>query len=109
MYEALVAALYLDGGIEAARAWIVRTLGPYVSKDIAAEPESPKSSLQEYLQARQKKPEYQITGYDGPPHDRIFYARVTVEGEVRGEGKGRSKKEAEAHAAQRALEGYSQN
>ena len=109
VYEALVAALYLDGGIEAARAWIVRTLGPYVSKDIAAEPESPKSSLQEYLQARQKKPEYQITGYDGPPHDRIFYARVTVEGEVRGEGKGRSKKEAEAHAAQRALEGYGQN
>ena len=109
VYEALVAALYLDGGIEAARAWIVRTLGPYVSKDIAAEPESPKSSLQEYLQARQKKPEYQITGYDGPPHDRIFYARVTVEGEARGEGKGRSKKEAEAHAAQRALEGYGQN
>ncbi|MDD7203295.1 MAG: putative dsRNA-binding protein [Coriobacteriaceae bacterium] len=40
---------------------------------------------------------------------RVFYARVTVEGEVRGEGKGRSKKEAEAHAAQRALEGYGQN
>ena len=106
VYEAIVAALFLDGGIEAARAWIVESLGPYVSKDFASEPESPKSSLQEYLQAHQKQPAYEITGTDGPPHNRTFYARVLVDGEVVGEGSGRSKKEAEAAAAAEALKRF---
>jgi ribonuclease-3 len=106
VFEAIVAALFLDGGIEVARTWILKALGPYVSKDIAMEPESPKSSLQEYLQARQKSPVYEITGSDGPPHDRTFFARVLVDGEVEGEGKGRSKKEAEAAAAKVALQKF---
>lgn len=104
VFEALVAALFLDGGLDLARTWILDTLGPHISKDIAAEPESPKSSLQEYLQARQKKPVYEITGQDGPPHDRTFFARVLVDDEELGSGQGRSKKEAEAAAAAVALE-----
>lgn len=103
VYEAIVAALYLDGGIEAARDWVLRTLGPHISRDIATEPESPKSSLQEYLQARRKKPYYKITGIDGPPHDRVFQAQVYCDDDVLGMGEGHSKKAAEAAAAAEAL------
>lgn len=106
VYEAIVAALYLDGGIDVAREWVMRTLGPHISHDIATEPESPKSSLQEYLQARRKKPYYKITDIIGPPHDRKFQAAVYCEDELIGEGEGRSKKAAEAEAAQRALEKF---
>lgn len=104
VYEAVVAALFLDGGIDVARAWVHATLGPHISKDIAAEPENPKSSLQEYLQAHQKRPDYAISGTDGPPHDRTFFAEVSVDGKLIGRGSGRSKKEAEAAAAQVALD-----
>lgn len=104
VYEAIVAALYLDGGITAARRWIVSSLGPYVSKDIAAEPESPKSLLQEYLQARGQKPDYRITNTSGPAHDLTFYADALVDDEVIGSGEGHSKKAAEADAARAALE-----
>ena len=103
VYEALVAALYLDGGIDAAREWVLRTLGPHISRDIATEPESPKSSLQEYLQARRKKPYYRITDIIGPPHDRIFQAEVYCDDETLGVGEGHSKKAAEAAAAAQAL------
>ena len=51
VYESIVAALYLDGGDEAARAWVIGTLGPHISEDYALEAENPKSLLQEVLQA----------------------------------------------------------
>lgn len=104
VFEAIVAALFLDGGIEQARSWALRVLGPHIDRDIASEPESPKSSLQEHLQARHKKPVYEITGVDGPPHARQFTASVLVDGEVLGTGAGTSKKHAEAAAAAVALE-----
>ncbi len=103
VYEAIVAALYLDGGIEVARRWVLRTLGPHFNRDIAMEPESPKSSLQELLQAQHRKPVYKIVGVDGPPHERIFHAQVWVDERVFGKGSGRSKKEAEVAAARKAL------
>ena len=102
VYEAIVAALYLDGGIDIAREWVMRTLGPHISRDIATEPESPKSSLQEYLQARRRKPTYRITDIIGPPHDRVFQAAVYCGDELIGTGEGHSKKAAEAAAAQQA-------
>lgn len=104
VYEAIVAALYLDGGWDVAREWIMLTLGPHISHDIATEPESPKSSLQEYLQARKRKPTYKITDITGPPHDRVFQAAVYCEDELIGTGEGHSKKSAEAAAAQMALD-----
>ena len=103
VFESLVAALFLDGGVEAAWNWVVSTLLTNVDKNLANEPESPKSSLQEYLQARRKTPEYRITGSDGPPHARTFFAEALVDGQVIGEGSGRSKKQAEAQAAAAAL------
>ena len=103
VYEAIVAALFIDGGLEAARAWVLATLGPMISHDLATEPESPKSSLQEYLQARKKKPDYEIVEIVGPPHDRTFKAVAKVGDEVIGTGEGTTKKAAEAAAATEAL------
>ncbi len=102
-YEALTAALYLDAGAEAARAWVLRTLGPLISEDAAGTPENPKSLLQETLQARGESPTYRIEVEQGPPHDREFTAVVEVNGKVLGQGVGRTKKEAEAQAAEAAL------
>lgn len=103
VYESLVAALYLDGGVDAARAWIARTLLIHADRNLALEPESPKSSLQEYLQDQGKQPVYQIIGADGPPHARTFFAQVQVDDQIIGHGSGHSKKQAEAAAAAEAL------
>ena len=103
VYEAIVGALYLDGGIKTARKWVLDTLGPHICRDAADEPESPKSTLQEWLQARGSKPEYRIVAESGPPHARVFEAAVYVDGEQEGRGSGHSKKAAEADAARQAL------
>ncbi len=104
VYESLVAALYLDGGMDAAYAWVSRSLLTHADRSLASVPESPKSSLQELLQNEGRQPTYEIVGYDGPPHDRTFFAHVFVNDELIGEGSGKSKKQAEAAAAQAALE-----
>ncbi|MDO5791678.1 MAG: ribonuclease III, partial [Coriobacteriia bacterium] len=72
VYEAVVAALYLDGGVEAARDFIYRTLIPRMSEDMALEPENPKSALQERLQEDGITPTYKLVETQGPPHDRTF-------------------------------------
>jgi ribonuclease-3 len=103
-YEAVTAALYLDAGIDAARAWVLGTLGPLIREDVATTPANPKSVLQETVQSFGATPVYRITGHEGPPHDRSFAAVVEVSGEVVGQGSGRTKREAEAAAAAAALE-----
>lgn len=103
-YEALIAALYLDAGIEVARRWVLATLGPRISEDAALAPENPKSALQELVQANGAVVSYRILSAEGPPHDRVFTSAVEVDGAMKGTGSGRSKKEAEAAAAQAALE-----
>ena len=102
VFEALTAALYLDAGLEAARAWIVSALGPLISQEAANSPENPKSLLQEMVQAQGAAPTYSLAGQTGPPHDRTFSAVVEVDGTVLGEGVGRTKKEAEAAEIGRA-------
>ncbi|NTU88300.1 MAG: ribonuclease III, partial [Actinobacteria bacterium] len=103
VYESIVAALYLDGGDEVARTWVIGTLGPHISEDYALEAENPKSLLQEVLQANRITPSYEVVAVDGPPHDRTFTSNVVADGEVLGTGQGRSKKDAEANAANDAL------
>jgi ribonuclease-3 len=103
VYEALTAALYLDGGIEVAREWVLRTLGPLITSESAESPENPKSALQEFTQAKGDAPKYHVISQAGPPHERVFTAAVEVAGTVVGEGTGHTKKEAEAAAAQAAL------
>ena len=103
VYEAIVAAIFLDGGIDAVRKWILRTLGPRISLDMANKKESPKSLLQEHMQAKGTLPTYEIIKEEGPPHDRTFTAEVRAGDEAIGQGQGASKKEAETAAAQDAL------
>ena len=106
-YEALIAAIYLDGGIDAARAFIKREFTPLV--DIArrhgVSGQDYKSGLQELVQARsQPLPQYRLVGTFGPDHEKRFEVEVLVGGESLARASGPSKKEAEQEAAKRALE-----
>lgn len=103
VYEALVAALYLDAGMDVARTWVLSTLGPLISEDVAGGLENPKSELQELLQARKESPSYRLVSQEGPPHARTFTVEVSVGGAVMGAGSGPTKKVAEAEAAGAAL------
>ena len=103
VYEAVVGALYLDGGIEAARAFVARTLFPQMSAELALEPENPKSALQEKLQEDGITPTYKLVETQGPPHDRTFVAQVFAGSQGLALGTGRTKKEAESQAAKSTL------
>ncbi len=103
VYEAVVAALYLDGGVEAAGAFVDRTLIPKMSLDLAREPENPKSALQEKLQEGGITPTYKLVETQGPPHDRTFVAQVYAGDKGLAQGVGRTKKEAESQAAKTTL------
>lgn len=103
VYEAVVAALYLDGGLEVARAFVERTLIPRMSLDMAREPENPKSALQEKLQEDGITPTYKLVETQGPPHDRTFVAQVFAGNQGLARGTGRTKKEAESQAAKSTL------
>ncbi|MDE8702990.1 ribonuclease III [Adlercreutzia equolifaciens] len=103
VYEAVVAALYLDGGLPAASAFVDRTLIPRMSLDLAREPENPKSALQEKLQEGGITPTYKLVETQGPPHDRTFVAQVYAGDKGLAQGVGRTKKEAESQAAKSTL------
>ena len=106
-YEALIAAIYLDGGVEQATTFIQRQFADLMNE--AREPDSVmrdfKSALQERVQSNgQPPPEYIVVGELGPDHHKTFHVEVRVRGEAVAEGSGRSKKEAEQDAARQALE-----
>ena len=103
VYEAVVAALYLDGGIGAAQEFVERTLIPRMSLDMARGPENPKSALQEKLQEDGITPTYKLVETQGPPHDRTFVAQVFAGTQGLARGTGRTKKEAESQAAKSTL------
>ena len=111
VYEAVVAALYLDAGLEAARCFVCRTLMPRMSLEMAREPENPKSALQEKLQEEGITPTYKLVETQGPPHDRTFVSQVYAGLKALASGTGRTKKEAESQAAKTALDmfGFSKN
>jgi len=104
VYEAVVAALFLDGGMDVAYQFVERTLIPHMNKDMAREPENPKSSLQERLQEIGITPTYQLIETQGPPHDRVFTSQAYAEDIPLSQGVGRTKKEAETQAAQHSLD-----
>jgi ribonuclease-3 len=104
--EAVIAAVYLDGGWDAADALVLRLLGDRI-RDGAAGPggDDYKTRLQE-LAARQfdQLPRYQVRA-EGPDHSKRFFATVSIAGVTRGAGEGRSKKHAEQDAARAAWQG----
>jgi ribonuclease III len=105
-YEALIAAIYLDGGLEAAEAFLRRELKDAIDAGIAQTfARDYKSALQERLQALgHGLPEYRIAGEAGPDHRKLFSIEVVVHGDVLGVATGKAKKEAEQEAARLALE-----
>ena len=108
-YEALIAAIYLDGGVEHVRAFLVREFGALIAEVRAhgvAGQQDYKSALQELVQARELPlPEYRLVGTLGPDHRKQFQVQVVVNGEPLAESTAGSKKEAEQEAARLALEG----
>ncbi len=105
-YEALLAAVYLDGGLSAVSQVIVAQLGPALNEvRLTSAPTDFKSRLQTVVQREQSvQPEYRIVDESGPAHEKMFVAEVCVGGKPLGAGSGRSKKEAEQQAAEQALE-----
>jgi ribonuclease-3 len=105
-YEALLGALFLDGGYDQALAFVRRFFEPHIDahQDRLVSADA-KSSLQELLQERHNEgPEYILVEEEGPAHARLFSVAVIFQGEELGSGKASSKKEAEQQAARAALE-----
>lgn len=105
-FEAIVAALYLDGGFSAARRFVEQRLAEALrNKTVVTSDENYKSMLLEYAQANGLGvPRYSIIREEGPDHDRTFTVVVTLNNRKSGEGIGKNKKEAEQAAASMALE-----
>ena len=105
MVEAIIAAIYLDGGMDEAKSFIMTHVlsGAEIGEDHPSA--DYKTALQEYVQRRgEVRICYELIGESGPDHNKTFTFSVSVDGEAVGEGSGRTKKEAEQMAARRALE-----
>jgi ribonuclease-3 len=97
--EAVIAAVYLDGGWPAAEALVLRLLEERIGEYPSGGRPSPKSRLQELsVRVLDEVPRYRVRD-DGPDHSKHFFATVLLGGEVRGQGEGRSKRQAEQEAA----------
>ncbi len=103
-FEAVIAAIYLDGGIESARDFVLR----FIKKQLESKHASPfkdyKTALQEIIQQNKEETvSYCMVEESGPDHDKRFTVEVRLNSNVIGRGTGRSKKDAEQHAAKEAL------
>jgi len=102
--EALIGALYLDGGLDAAGRFVLSLLQDAMDRMEGSQKDF-KSLLQECTQRLHKSlPDYEVLREEGPPHDRVFVVQVRFLGECLGQGQGRSKREASQNAASEALE-----
>lgn len=104
-FEAVIAALYLDGGLTVAQSFIL----PFLQQELAQQKGRPqfrdyKTALQEIIQQNpEERLEYEVKGESGPDHNKRFVVEVHLNSNVIGTGNGRSKKEAEQQAAREAL------
>jgi ribonuclease-3 len=105
LFESIVAAVYLDKGLEAARDFILAATAPELDAALPFDVlKAPKSRLQERaFAATGRAPSYRIVSAEGPDHDRRFVVEVAIDSVVLGSGKGRSRREAETGAAEAAL------
>ena len=105
-FEAVIGAVYLDGGDGAARDFVVARLSPSIEEMIPRiDTVDAKTALQEMCTDRGWEPPRYETHGEGPDHDRLFTAHVFVNGRMAGSGTGRSKKAAEQVAARQAVAG----
>jgi ribonuclease-3 len=102
--EAIIGAVFVDGGYAAAEAIVGKLFAPVLTSAVGAAGQDYKTRLQELLQARrQLLPEYHLAATHGPDHQRCYEVDVLVAGSVLGRGEGTTKKRAEQEAARRAL------
>lgn len=106
VFESVIAAIYLSKGYTFTHQFVSDVVNKHIDfVDLQDKVDNHKSVLMEYLQALKKPlPEYRVLSEEGPGHDKIFTIGVFVDGEIQGEGSGKSKKQAEQIAAQAALE-----
>ncbi len=104
-YEALIGAMYLDSDYVTVRRIVITEAREHLEDlEIDAPDANPKGRLQELLQSiSPRSPTYPIVDQSGPEHEKRFVARIVWNGQMLGEGEGRSKKEAEVSAARNAL------
>ena len=102
VFEAVIAAIYLNSGLAKAREFVLDIIVPYIEKDVIFLSDY-KSYLQQLVQTTQKSVVYRVINELGPAHDRTFEVEVLVEDMVYGKGTGKSKKEAEQNAAKDAI------
>ena len=101
--EALIGAIYREDGLEAARAFILKLWGERLEKQLSA-PKHPKSALQEWAAAHQRRsPDYQTVSRDGPHHAPRFTVSVSIGKLAEASASGSSKQEAETEAARALL------
>ena len=104
VFEAVLAAVYLDGGLDPARAFIEREFGELLA-DLRGTLPDPKTRVQEILQALGSEvPQYETVSTEGPDHAKEFQVEVRAAGTLLGTGTGSSKREAEQKAARKALD-----
>jgi ribonuclease-3 len=106
--EAIIGAVYLDAGYEAARKFVLRLFGDRLKRAMEGSIVGDyKSAFQELVQRNGKvNIKYKVEREDGPDHDKLFYISLLVNGAEKGKGQGKSKKEAEQEAAKAALARY---
>lgn len=103
-WEAVIGAIYLQYGLEEARRVILEMLKPAINEVAEGNYGDYKTVLQEKAQREEKEISYQILVEEGPDHNKSFTAGVFLQGTLTGQGVGRTKKEAEQHAAKQVLE-----
>lgn len=103
IFEALMGAIYIDLGYSTARKTILKVIVPYIENPDITFFSDYKSSLQEYVQTKQKSLVYKLIDERGPAHDKRFTVEVQIDDMIYGVGEGTSKKEAEQEAAKEAL------
>lgn len=102
-FEALIAAIFLDGGMDEAKRFVLSFVKDEIERPSERKPTDYKTMLQEIVQHQGEHLEYVLVGESGPDHDKHFVAEVHLNSNVIGKGGGRSKKEAEQQAAREAL------
>ena len=103
-FEAVLAAIYLDGGMDAAKEYVMRFVLREIETHTEENTKDYKTILQEIIQRNPEETvSYILTGSDGPDHDKSFTVEVRLNSNVIGEGTGKSKKQAEQMAAKQAL------
>lgn len=104
-FEAVIASIYLDGGMDNAAKFILSYVEPEIKNPRPRAFKDYKTTLQEIIQKNPEEHlEYVLVGEEGPDHDKHFFVEVHLNNNVIGKGGGRSKKEAEQQAAREALE-----